>query len=128
MRTCNENENTEPLKRRSNGQLRILLRQSPLPRRRQVFHLFSLLAAAKWCWWISHICRSFTHSELDDLRSLYTSLAAKSGSNGKHVSPDAFKVLFLLYLETGFWFLRIVLQVIRSLQFCVTSFSLFMYM
>lgn len=35
--------------------------------------------------------RSFTHSELDDLRSLYTSLAAKSGSNGKHVSPDAFK-------------------------------------
>ncbi|EYU38669.1 hypothetical protein ABFS82_12G153900 [Erythranthe guttata] len=35
--------------------------------------------------------RAFTQTELDDLRSLFASLAAKSQSNGNHTSPDVFK-------------------------------------
>ncbi|KAH6797566.1 TLD-domain containing nucleolar protein [Perilla frutescens var. hirtella] len=35
--------------------------------------------------------RAFSQTELDDLRSLYTSLAAQCGSNGKYVSPGVFK-------------------------------------
>ncbi|KAG8374062.1 hypothetical protein BUALT_Bualt11G0091800 [Buddleja alternifolia] len=35
--------------------------------------------------------RSFTHQELEDLRSLFASLAAQSQSNGKYISPDVFK-------------------------------------
>ncbi|KAL3839331.1 hypothetical protein ACJIZ3_023922 [Penstemon smallii] len=35
--------------------------------------------------------RAFTPKELEDLRSLYASLAAQSQSSGKYISPDVFK-------------------------------------
>ncbi|KAL6514330.1 hypothetical protein OROHE_019072 [Orobanche hederae] len=36
-------------------------------------------------------CRAFTHTELEDLRSLHVSLATQSQTNGKYISPSVFK-------------------------------------
>ena len=64
---------------------------------------------SKLCPRFFHICRAFTPKGLEDLRSLHASLAAQSGTNAQYVSPDVFKVLFLLP------FLRIF-QVIPSMS------------
>ncbi|CAN1133994.1 MTOR-associated protein MEAK7 [Linum perenne] len=46
--------------------------------------------------------RAFTHTELDDLKSLFASLAAKSGSNGDHISVAVFQVSSIEYLVVLF--------------------------
>ncbi|KAA8518487.1 hypothetical protein F0562_015961 [Nyssa sinensis] len=39
-------------------------------------------------------CRAFTHKELEDLKSLFVSLASQSQSNGQYISPTVFKGFF----------------------------------
>jgi hypothetical protein len=45
--------------------------------------------------WFRTDCRAFTHTELEDLKSLIVSLAAQSQSDGEFISPSVFQVILL---------------------------------
>ncbi|CAI0391380.1 unnamed protein product [Linum tenue] len=54
--------------------------------------------------------RAFTHTELDHLKSLFASLAAKSSSNGDHISPSVFQEYFGLKGALGQKLLDLITQ------------------
>ncbi|RYR53296.1 hypothetical protein Ahy_A06g028315 isoform A [Arachis hypogaea] len=54
--------------------------------------------------------RAFTHHELEDLRSLFDSLAAKSQSNAQYISPSVFQSYFGLHGPLGDRMFHLVTQ------------------
>jgi hypothetical protein len=58
-----------------------------------------------WLINLQNRCRAFSQKELQDLKSLFNSLASQSQSNGKYISPSIFQVFcFLDDLQYNDWF------------------------
>lgn len=96
QRRANEEQNGQLSATSCKSSLRFSLQVSRL----LPLYLKNLYISSHKCW--SIFCRSFAQHELEDLKSLFKSLAAQSQSNGRHISPSIFQVLF--YNPTCFSF------------------------